>query len=95
LDLFKPLQRLSILPDVVRLAVPRASHKKIAQQLTQHVTATAVGRALALAKEMEGRGLIDPLLLIESPPDDYRKLRRHKNPKYQFQPLEGYERQPL
>ncbi len=95
LDLFKPLQRLSILSDVVKLAVPRASPRRIAQQLTRHVTATAVGRSLALAKEMEGRGLTDPLILIESPPDDYRKLRRYKNPKYQFQPLEGYERRPL
>jgi hypothetical protein len=95
LDLFKPLQRLRILPEAARLSESGLSQKRIAQQLTERATATAVGRALALAKEMEGQGLTDPLLLIESPPDDYRKLRRHKNPKYQYQPLEGYERQPL
>ena len=95
LDLFKPAQRLRILPDAVRLASSGLSHKQIAQQLTERATGTAVGRALALAKKMEGQGLTDPLLVVESPPDDYRKLRRHKNPKYQFQPLEGYERLPL
>jgi len=95
LDLFEPPQRLRILPEAVRLAASGLSQMQIAQQLTERATATAVGRALALAKEMEGQGLTDPLLVIESPPDDYRKLRRHKNPKYLFQPLEGYERPPL
>jgi hypothetical protein len=95
LDLFEPPQRLRILPESVRFAASGLSQVQIAQQLTERATATAVGRALALAKEMEGQGLTDPLLVIESPPDDYRKLRRHKNPKYLFQPLEGYERPTL
>jgi site-specific DNA recombinase len=95
LDLFERPQRLRILPEAARLSASGLSQVQIAQQLTECPTATAVGRALALAKEMESQGLTDPLILIESPPDDYRKLRRHKNPKYQFQPLEGYERRPL
>lgn len=95
LDLFERPQRLRILPEAVRLAASGFSQKEIAQQLTELATGTAVGRALALAKKMEGQGLTDPLLVIESPPDDYSKLRRHKNSKYLFQPLEGYKRPPL
>ena len=36
-------------------------------------------------------GLTDPWLTVLEPPADYGKLRRHKNPKYQFKPRDGYQ----
>ena len=39
---------------------------------------------------MKSLGLETPYQFVSEPPEDYRKLRRHKNPKYEFTPLEGY-----
>jgi len=99
LDLFEPAQRLRILPHATRLAGPGVAYKEIAQliaeQTLERPTATAVGSALALAKRMQELGQISPFSLVESPPEDYPKLRRHKNAKYRFEPLEGYSRRDL
>jgi hypothetical protein len=44
---------------------------------------------------MQELGLDTPDVLLQEPPDDYAKLRRHKNPKYRFEPLGDYERAAL
>ncbi len=92
LDLFEPSQRLRILPVTKRLAESGLTHKQIAHQLAERPTATAVGRALALARKMEELQLTSPFVIVSEPPEDYPKLRRHKNAKYRFEPLEGYVR---
>jgi hypothetical protein len=38
---------------------------------------------------MQARGITDPYEEIYGPPDDYGKLRRHRHPRYKFQPLDG------
>ena len=38
---------------------------------------------------------LDSPVPVTEPPEDYHKLRRHKNPKYEFEPCPGYERPSL
>ena len=59
------------------------------------VTQTAVYDALALDRKMKEMGLTTPYMMIGEPPSDYHKLRRHKNPKYRFEAVEGFQQPPL
>ena len=58
-------------------------------------TQAAISKAIQLNRMMVSLGLASPYVLQLKPPDDYGKLRRHKNPRYAFEPLEGYERPTL
>ena len=50
-------------------------------------------RAAALDRAMKALGLNgDPYLPVDEPPADYGKLRRYRHPRFQFQPLPGYEK---
>jgi site-specific DNA recombinase len=96
LDLFdEPPQRERIRVEAVRLAASGMTYQQIANRLPDHPTSTAVGNSLALERMMRGLGITSPYVILDSPPDDYSKLRRHKNKKYRFEPLEGYPRPPL
>ena len=96
LDLFdRPPQRERIRKDAVRLAMQDTTQRQIAAQLEERPTLPAVQRALALDRLMRDRGLTSPYLLVTEPPEDYPKLRRHKNPRYRFEPREGYQRPAL
>jgi site-specific DNA recombinase len=95
LDLFDPLQRERIREEAVRLEATGLKPKAIAQQIEEKPTATVVQNALALHRTMESLGLTTPYVTVLEPPDDYRKLRRHKNPRYQFRPRDGYLRPAL
>ena len=94
LDLFeKPPQRERIREEVVRLAAERIPQRQIAARLTEEKPKlAAVQKVLALDQKMKELGLETPYVLVTEPPEDYPKLRRHKNPKYRFQPREGYQR---
>ena len=95
LDLFEPPQRELIRPEAVRLATAGLEQREIASQLEGEPTQTAVWNALKLHRQMLEQGLTSPYKFVEAPPDDYHKLRRHKNKKYSFQPKPGYQRPPL
>jgi hypothetical protein len=91
LDLFeRPPQRERIRMQAVSLNDGR-SQDEIARALNEAASQTAVTYALALQRTMDILGLTDPFQTVASPPHDYTKLRRHKNGKYRFEPLEGYE----
>jgi site-specific DNA recombinase len=92
LDLFTPPQREAIRPSVVTLIAKDLTYDQVAARLPGKVTATAVGDARALQHRMEEMGLNDPYLLVTEPPADYRKLRRHSNANYRFEPVSGYQR---
>ena len=94
-DVFEPPQRERIRERAVALAAQGLTHREIAEQLPVKPTSTAVGHALALDRKMRAMGLEKPYVVILEPPPDYPKLRRHKNPKYRFEPVEGYVRPPL
>ena len=94
IDLFKPPQRERIREASVGLAArglgPKAIAAKIVDVGDNHPTTTAVQNALDLDRLMKQMGLTTPYVAITEPPEDYSKLRRHKNAKYRFTPLEGY-----
>jgi hypothetical protein len=93
-DLFELSQRERIRQDAVKWKAtglgPKAIAAKIAETTVERPTATAVQHALALQERMIDLGLTSPYMQVVGPPDDHQKLRRHKNPKYRFVPLEGY-----
>ncbi|QDT91588.1 serine integrase family protein [Gimesia algae] len=95
LDLFEPPQRELIRPEAIRLATVGMEQREIARQLECKPTQTAVYYALKLHRQMQEEGLSSPYVFLKEPPDDYKKLRRHKNKKYSFQVKAGYQRPPL
>jgi hypothetical protein len=84
-DLFEPPQREAFRVPVVELAANGLRQREIAWEL--ELTLPAVQRALALGRRMEVLGAEDPYLPLPGPPDDYEKLRRHRHPRYRFEPL--------
>lgn len=94
LDLFeRPPQRERIREDAVRLAAEHLTQRKIAARLMEEKPKLPVVQAaLALDHKMKELDLKTPYVLITEPPEDYHKLRRHKNSKYSFRPHEGYRR---
>jgi len=97
LDLFeRPPQRERIRGDVVRLAATGMTQREIALQLEdERPKQPVIQQALALERQMVEQGLASPYILLTEPPSDYSRLRRHKNAKYRFEPLEGYVPPPL
>ncbi|HEY7327590.1 MAG TPA: hypothetical protein VH592_08125 [Gemmataceae bacterium] len=93
LDLFeRPPQRERIRVEAVRLEAEGLDQRTIVSHLSEKATVTAVQRALALDRRMQNLGLSTPYLIMQGPPTDYPKLRRHKNPKYRFEPLPDDQR---
>lgn len=92
LDLFEPPQRERIREEAVRLAIPGMHQREIAKQLPERTFQAVVQKAIALDRMMKERGLSSPYEVLSAPPTDYPKLRRHRNARYEFKPLEGYER---
>lgn len=94
IDLFdRPPQRERIRVEAVRLDAEGVPQRQIAARLPdEKPRLPAIQKALALDRSMKEQGLETPYVLLTEPPEDYPKLRRHKNPKYHFQPREGYVR---
>lgn len=99
LDLFDIPQRERIRADAVRWQATGLKPKAIAAQIAattgERPTATAVQNALKLQERMIGLGLSSPWVTVLEPPTDLPKLRRHRNAKYRFTPLDGYARPPV
>jgi site-specific DNA recombinase len=95
IDLFRPPQRERIREEVIRLTKEGMGQRRIGRNPDEKATQPAVQRAIVLYRKMQERGLNAPYELLLEPPDDYPKLRRHKNPRYQFSMKEGYERPPI
>jgi site-specific DNA recombinase len=93
LDLFeRPPQRERIRVEAVRLAAKGLDQRTIVSHLPVKVTVTAVQHALAMDRRMHELGFATPYLVMQEPPSDYPKLRRHRNPKYRFESLTDYQR---
>ena len=52
------------------------------------VTVTAAQHASALQRLMDDLGITDPYIPVWEPPEDGLKLRRHRHPRYKFEPLD-------
>ncbi len=94
-DLFEPPQRERIREESIRLEAAGREQRQIAEQLRERPTQTAVFNALTLHRQMISQGLTSPYPIVHEPPDDYKKLRRHKTRRYRFTPLDGYLPQEL
>jgi DNA invertase Pin-like site-specific DNA recombinase len=84
-DLFEEPQRLAYRIPVLELTANALGQRDIAWELG--ITQPAVQRAVALGRRMAALGITDPYLPLTAPPDDYERLRRHKHPRYRFEPL--------
>ena len=95
IDLFHPPQRERIREQAVALAEQGLGPKAIGVRIAEHPAQAAVQRALALHRKMLSLGLNSPYIVLQSPPDNYAKLRRFKSVRYRFEPLPGYVQSPL
>jgi site-specific DNA recombinase len=84
-DLFEAPQREAYRDPVMELTATGLKQREIAWELG--ITLPAVQDAVALARRMEALGTTDPYLSLIAPPGDYKRLRRHKHPRYRFEPL--------
>jgi hypothetical protein len=95
IDLYDPPQRERIREEAVQLAERGFNQKEIAEAIAENPTVTAVQRALPLNRRMTDLGLTSPYVLVLEPPEDYTRWRRHKNERYDFRQLDGYQRPSL
>jgi hypothetical protein len=85
-------QRERIREEVVRLSGCGITQREIMRQLShESPKQPVVQKALALERRIREQGMQSPYVVVTEPPNDYPKLRRHLNGKYEFVPLEGYE----
>ncbi len=87
INLFDPTQREQMRPSILELTAQGGlTERQIAAQLG--VTQPVVQRAKKLARQMASLGLADPYVRVTDPPEEYGKLRRHKHPRFRFEPLD-------
>jgi hypothetical protein len=90
--LFEPCQRAKFRDHVVQLRatvnpVTGKFHTEAEAARKVGITVTAAQAAVRLQRKMDELALSDPYIAVTEPPDDFRKLRRHKHSRYSFQPL--------
>jgi hypothetical protein len=95
LELSNPPQRERIREEVVRLTERGFEQRQVAVEIAEKPKQAAVWKTLQLHKRMQELQVTNPYVMVYEPPDDYAKLRRHKNKRYNFEPLEGYVRPML
>lgn len=89
-DLFDPPQRVRFREQAMaekngHAPGVRPTERQIAQKLG--ITQSAVQYAVALDHKMRELGVTAAYEILEQPPADYTKLRRHKHPRFRFEPL--------
>ncbi len=89
-DLFDPPQRVAFRERVKDLRGKGQTERQVAAALG--LTVTAAQAAAALDRRMREGGMADPYLLLEGPPTDQERMRRHRHLRYRFKPLAGYPR---
>jgi hypothetical protein len=87
-DLFEPPQRVRHRSEIIGMRAQGISEGEVACRLG--ITRTAAQRAAKLHRQMQELGIDDPYRPILEPPPDCPKLRRHRHPRYRFEPLEGF-----
>ena len=86
-DLFDPVQRAAFREQIIILR-QEMTERKAAKQLGLTITATQA--AMSLHRQMKAAGLTDPYQPLHAPPDGEKHFQRHKHPRYDFLPLDGY-----
>ena len=86
-DLFTPPERVEYRQQALEL---RKGGTERAAAECLGITVTAAQRAAGLDRLMQQLNLADPYVPLREPPMDYPKMRRHRHPRYRFDPLPGY-----
>lgn len=87
-DLFDLPQRVKFLGPVMELT-PQLKEREIAARLG--IKQPAVQYAKKLFRVMQELGLDDPYVRLNEPPTKGKtRMRRHRHPRYEFQPLAGF-----
>jgi site-specific DNA recombinase len=81
-DLFDLPQRARFRSQVISMRQAGMTESVIASTLG--ITKTATQDAAALNRKMIQLGLAEPYVAVQSPPDDYGKLRRHRHSRFRF-----------
>jgi DNA invertase Pin-like site-specific DNA recombinase len=84
-DLFEAPQREAFRVPVMELAANGLTQREIAWELG--LALPAVQRAVALGRQVEALGTADPYLPLLAPPEDYKRLRRHRHRRFHFERL--------
>ena len=80
---------------IVELKGQGMTLEQIAGQLDEPISERVISNALKLHEQMESLGITDPFVVQMSPPDDLKKLRRHRHPRYSFSMADDYQRPEL
>ena len=96
-DLFEPPVRERIREHAVQIVAenPHLTRQEILKRLPEEASVNAVSDALQLHQLMQQQGLASPYVRLFDPPMDLGKMKRHRHPRYSFQPRSGYEPPPL
>jgi site-specific DNA recombinase len=87
-DLFDMPQRAAYRERVATLRSQGRTEREAAAELG--LTVAAAQQASALGRLMESLGISHPYVPVAEPPEDQARMRRHKHPRYRFEPLTGY-----
>jgi DNA invertase Pin-like site-specific DNA recombinase len=85
-DLFDMPQREAFRIEATALIASKKNQREVAKILG--ITPTAVQRSQALDKKMKELGITDPYIQLNEPPPENSKIKRHKHPRYKFNPVE-------
>jgi len=85
-DLFDMPQREAFRIEATALIASKKNQREVAKILG--ITPTAVQRSQALDKKMKELGITDPYIQLNEPPPENSKIKRHKHPRYKFNPIE-------
>jgi Recombinase. len=90
-DVFKLPQHVEIREDAVRLTAAGHKQRDACQLIDQKPKQPTLQKALALQQKMDELGLTSPYVFQKEPPENYKKLRRHKTEHFRFEPLAGFQ----
>ncbi len=90
IDLYEEPMHVKIREQAIEKSAEKIKQRDIAAEFDTHQV--TVQRAIKLDKLMRQRGLTSPYELVTEPPteDENRKMKRHRNPRYHYEPVEGY-----
>ncbi len=92
-DLFDPPQREAHRVEAMKLHAAGTATKEIAASLG--ITTTAVHNIHKLQRALDESGSIDPDEVLNEPPADYTKLRRHLHPRFLKPATAAQQEQPM
>ena len=90
IDLCQPSQRVIYHQAAADLQARGLKEREIGERLG--IAQSAVQRALRINRLMKSRGLTEPFIRLTELPEITNRLRRHRHPRFRFEPLDGYPR---